>query len=139
MYINTQRQQRAQSSVPRRSHSTISTPIIVPFVQPLPPGHPFNNNAPQNKSGVSSEETVNPNIKQQINQLQKDMQKINETQHARTQKTPVKLNIKKLKGPSKKELIAKCIELGIDYKSNAKEMNCRVQLMVHLVMQKWDR
>ena len=35
-------------------------------------------------------------------------------------KTPVKLNVKKLKGPSKKDIIAKCIELGIDYKSKAK-------------------
>ena len=114
VYINTQRQQRVQSSVRKSNHNTISTPITVPFVQPLPDGHPFNKNVPQNKSGVSSNETVNPNVVQQISQLQKDVQKINETQHARTQKTPVKLNIKKLKGPSKKELIAKCIELGID-------------------------
>ena len=64
VYINTQRQQRAQSSVPRRSHSTISTPIIVPFVQPLPPGHPFNNNAPQNQSGVSAHVPVNPSVPQ---------------------------------------------------------------------------
>ena len=75
VYINTQRPQRAQSSVRKTNHSTISTPIIVPFVQPLPPGHPFNNNVPQNKSGVSSNETVNPNVVQQINQLQKDVQK----------------------------------------------------------------
>ena len=64
VYINTHRQQRAQSSVPRNNHSTISTPIIVPFVQPLPPGHPFNTNAPQNQSGVSANVPVNQSVPQ---------------------------------------------------------------------------
>ena len=56
VYINTYRQQRAQSSVRKSNHNTISTPIIVPFVQPLPPGHPFNNNALHIKS-VSSDDS----------------------------------------------------------------------------------
>ena len=64
VYINTQRQQRARSSVRKSNHSTISTPIIVPFVQPLPPGHPFNNNAPQNQSGTSPNVPVNPSVPQ---------------------------------------------------------------------------
>ena len=54
VYINTHRQQRAQSGVRKSNHSTISTPIIVPFVQPLPQAHPFNSNAPQNQSGMST-------------------------------------------------------------------------------------
>ena len=62
MYINTHRRPRAQSDVRRSNHSTITTPIIVPFVQPLPPGHPFNNNIPQNQSGVSSNAVVNPTV-----------------------------------------------------------------------------
>ena len=69
VYINTHRQQRVQSSVPRRSHNTISTPIIVPFVQQLPPGHPFNNNAPQNQSGTSPNVPVNPSVPQTNNSL----------------------------------------------------------------------
>ena len=64
VYINTHRQQRAQSSLPRNNHSTISAPIIVPFVQPLPPGHPFNTNAPQNQSGMSANVPVNPSVPQ---------------------------------------------------------------------------
>ena len=73
MYINTHRQQRAQSSVPRRSHNTISTPIIVPFVQQLPPGHPFNNNAPQNQSGTSPNVPVNPSVPQTNDSLAIDV------------------------------------------------------------------
>ena len=62
VYINTYRQQRAQSSVRKSNHNTISTPIIVPFVQPLPPGHHFNNNAPHNQSGVDVRNPVNPTL-----------------------------------------------------------------------------
>jgi len=64
VYINTHRQQRAQSGVRKSNHSTISTPIIVPFVQPLPPAHPFNSNAPQNQSGMSANVPVNPSVPQ---------------------------------------------------------------------------
>ena len=62
VYINTYRQQRAQSSVRKSNHNTISTPIIVPFVQPLPPGHHFNNNAPHNQSGIDVRNPVNPTL-----------------------------------------------------------------------------
>ena len=55
VYINTHCPQRAQSSVHK--------------------SNPFKNNAPQNKGGISSNETVNPNVVQQISQLQKHMQK----------------------------------------------------------------
>ena len=62
VYINTYRQQRAQSSVRKSNHNTISTPIIVPFVQPLPPGHPFNSNAPHNQSGLDAHNPLNPTV-----------------------------------------------------------------------------
>ena len=105
----------------KNTHNTVSTPIIVPFVQPLPPNHPFNTNVPQNQSGVSPNVTVNPNVSEQINELQKQMQQININKHT-TQKTPIKLKFKPPRGPSKPELLAHATELGITHlKTGAKK------------------
>ena len=105
----------------KNTHNTVSTPVIVPFVQPLPPNHPFNTNVPQNQSGVSPNVTVNPNVSEQINELQKQMQQININKHT-TQKTPIKLKFKQPKGPSRHDLFARATELGITHlKTGAKK------------------
>jgi len=115
VYTHKPQTQRTQSHVRKNTHNTVSTPIIVPFVQPLPPNHPFNTNVPQNQSGVSPNVTVNPNVSEQINELQKQMQQININKHT-TQKTPIKnLKIKKTKGLTKLELLKRATELGIDH------------------------
>ena len=121
VYTHKPQTQRTQSHVRKNTHNTVSTPVIVPFVQPLPPNHPFNTNVPQNQSGVSPNVTVNPNVSEQINELQKQMQQININKHT-TQKTPIKLKFKPPRGPSREELFARATELGITHlKTGAKK------------------
>ena len=62
VYTHKPHAQRTQSAVRKNNHNIISTPIIVPFVQPLPPNHPFNTNVPQNQSGVSPNNPLNTNV-----------------------------------------------------------------------------
>ena len=64
VYTHKPQTQRTQSHVRKNTHNTVSTPIIVPFVQPLPPNHPFNVNVPQNQSGVSPNIPVNTYVPQ---------------------------------------------------------------------------
>ena len=64
VYSHKTQAQRTQSHVRKNTHNTVSTPIIVPFVQPLPPNHHFNVNIPQNQSGASPNIPVNTNLLQ---------------------------------------------------------------------------
>ena len=63
VYVYTQKlhSQRAPVHVNKGTHTTISPPVIVLFVVPLPPEHPFNTNRPQNQSGVSATVPINNN------------------------------------------------------------------------------
>ena len=59
VYTHKPRSQRAPVRVNKGTHTTISPPVIVPFMVPLPPEHPFNINRPQNQSGVSASIPIN--------------------------------------------------------------------------------
>ena len=50
IYTHKPHSQRANARVNKGSHTTISSPVIVPFVAPLPRGHPFNTNVHTSKS-----------------------------------------------------------------------------------------
>ena len=59
VYTHKPRSQRAPVRVNKGTHTTISPPVIVPFMVPLPPEHPFNINRPQNQSGISAIVPIN--------------------------------------------------------------------------------
>ena len=59
VYTHKPRSQSALVRVNKGTHTTISPPVIVPFMVPLPPEHAFNTNRPQNQTGVSAIVPIN--------------------------------------------------------------------------------
>ena len=111
IYTHKQHSQRAPARVKKDTLTTTSPPVMVPFVVPLPPEHPFNTNRPQNQSGVSATVPINktttttPAVNPTVQNLQNTPIKLKKSQ---------KMLLIKPKGLSKYDLEVRAQELGID-------------------------